>query len=158
MYLCRSQNKNNIRRWFLQRFQKSIKRSYGKHMNLVYDINLIFPCRRRIGNLFHNLSDIVHTIIGCSINLDYIHGCSCGNGLTGLTFSARTSIHRVLTVHRLGKDLGNSGLTCSSCSTEQVGMTDPVSPDLVFQGRYYMLLSLYIFKYCGTKFSVKSCI
>ena len=131
MHFCGCQNKDDIGRRFLQCFQKRIERSDGKHMNLVNNINLVFPFCRRIIHLFDNLPDTVHAIVGCRINLDYIHAGSCCNGSADRTFPTRTAIHRMLTIDRFRKDLGNCGLTGSTGSAEQIGMRSPPASDLV---------------------------
>ena len=43
-----------------------------------------------------------------------------------------TSIHRMLTVDCLCKNLRNRCLTGPSCSAEQIGMSDPVCFNLIF--------------------------
>ena len=131
MHFCRCQNKDDIGRRLFQCFQKRIERSNRKHMHLINNINLEFSFCRRIIDLFDNLPDTVHAIVGCRINLDYIHTGSCCNGLADRTFSTRTAIHRMLTIDRFCKDLGNCGLTGSTGTAEQIGMGSPPAFDLV---------------------------
>ena len=131
MCLCSRKYKNNILRRFFQCLQQRIERSRRQHMHLIDNIDLISAFRRTICYLFTDLTDIIHAVIRRRIDLDHIHRCACCDCLTHLAFSARTSVHRMFTVHRFGKYLGNRRLAGTSCSTEQICMADPACPDLI---------------------------
>ena len=87
-------------------------------MHLIDDIDLVFPCGGRICHLIPDLTDIVHTVVGGSINLNHIHGSACSNGLTGGTFIAGIAVYWMLAVHRFGHDFGDGGLSSTSGSAE----------------------------------------
>ena len=115
-------------------------------MHLVNDIDLKSALRRRVRYLLHNLTDIVHAVIGCGIDLDHIHAGTRRNGLTARTFPAGTSLHGMLTVHRPRKDLGDRSLTCASRSTEEIGVPDTIRLYLILQCSNDMLLPFYLLK------------
>ena len=156
--LCCCQNKDHIRGRLLQCFQQSVERSCGKHMNLINDVDFIFSLCGTVGYLLPDLTDIIHTIIGGSIDLYHIHGSSRLDCLAHGALVAGTSIHRMLTVHCLCQDLSYCGFTCTSGSAEQIGMTNTVMFNLVCQGSYYMILTLNIRKIIWSEFPVKGSI
>ena len=124
-------------------------------MNLIDNINLVFPFRRRIGYLLHNLPDIIYTIVGRSINLNHIHAGSCCNRLTNPAFSAGAVLRGVFTVYHLCKYLCDSSLSGPSGACKQICMADTIRPKLILQGGHNMILPLYISKPCRAKLSVK---
>ena len=131
MNLRRRQNENDILRRFLQRLKQCIKRSYREHMHLINNVNLVFPFSWTICNLLANLTNVIHTIIRCSINLNHIHGCTCTDSLAHLALATRTSLHRIQAVHCLCKYLCNCRLTGSSGSAEKIRMSDTIGLYLI---------------------------
>ena len=109
-------------------------------MNLIDDIDPVRALGRRILNLFANLTNILNPIVGCCINLYHVHGTSRRDGFAGRAFIAGASICRVLAVNRLGKDLRNGGLTGSTGSAEQIGMSDTAGIDLICQRCHNVIL------------------
>ena len=73
VHLRGCQYKDDILRRLLQRLQERIKSAYGKHMHLVYDVDLIPALRRAVRHLLPDLPDVIHTIVGSSVNLNHIH-------------------------------------------------------------------------------------
>ena len=127
-------------------------------MNLVNDINLIFSFRRGIGYFVHDLTDIVHTIVGSSIDLDHIHAGTGCDSATGRAVTAGASFYRMFAVDTSCKNFRNSGLTRSSCTTEQISMSYALCLYLIFQSGDDRILSLHIFKTCRPEFPVQGCI
>ena len=101
-------------------------------MDLIDDVNPVFSLCRRVLYLFPDVTDVFHTIVGCCIDLYYIHRSSCKNGLAGRTLVTGASIYRMFAVYSPGIDLRYTGLTCTSGSAEQIGMTNTFRRDLVF--------------------------
>ena len=154
MHFCGGQNKDHIGGRFLQGLQQCVKCPYGEHMHLVYNINLVFALCRRIGYLLHNFTDIIHAVIGGGIYLDHIHAGSRRDRLTDAAFPAGTVLRRILTIHRACKDFRHGRLSRSPCTGKQIGMSDTVCLQLVFQGSHNMILPLYIHKSIRAKLSV----
>ena len=127
-------------------------------MNLVNDVDAVAPIRRRVLHLLPDIADIFHTIVGCRIDLDHIHGCSRLYRPTGRALITWTAVHRLLTVDCPCKDLGNTRLTGSARPAEEVRVPDPPGVDLIFQGLYDMVLTPDLFKGRRTPFSVQCCI
>ena len=158
VHLRGRQNENHIGRRLLQGFQQRIKGSYGEHMHLVDDVNLIFPLRRRVGYLIHNFPDVVHAVIGGRIDLDHVHAGTSRNGAAASALPTGRAVHRMLTVDGFRKNFRYGCLSGSSCSAEQIGMSDSFGSYLIFQSRNNVVLSLYVLKTFRAKFTVKSCI
>ena len=154
MRLCSCQDKHNIRRWFLQCFQQGIEGTCGKHMNLINNIYFIFTFCRAVRNLFSDLTYIIHTIVGCSIDLDHIHCSSCLDCLAHGTFITGAAIYGMLTVDCLRQNFGYCCFTGSSGTAEQIGMSDSVRFYLILQCCYNMLLPFDIRKVVRTELSV----
>ena len=127
-------------------------------MHLVNNVNLVFPFRRGIGHLVTDLPDIINAVIGRSVNLYHIHGGAGVDGAAGSTFIARISVHRMLTVHRSCKNFGDTGLSRSSCPAEQVGVTDSIRHNLVFQSCNDRILSFHLTKGVRTELTIQCCI
>ena len=101
-------------------------------MHLIDDIDPVRAFRRRILDLFPDLTDILHTVVGCRVDLYYIHGASGCDCLAGCAFIARTSVHWMLTVYCLCKNLCNGSFAGSPCSAKQISMADTPAGNLVF--------------------------
>ena len=158
MCLRRGQYKNHIRRWFLQCLKQGIKGSRRKHMHLIDDIHLIITLCRTIGHFLTDLTDIIHAIVGCGIDLDHIHGSSCLDCSAHLTFVAGTSIDRMLTVHCLRQNLRHRCLTGTSRPAEQIGMSDTAGIDLICQRCHNVILPFDISKIIRSELSVQGSI
>ena len=155
MYLRGGQNKDHIGRRFLQGLKQRVEGSYGKHMDLIDDIDPVTALCGRILNLFPDIPDILHAVVGGRVNLHHIHGGTRENGPAGGTFIAGTSIQRMLAVHRPGKDLGDTGLSGTPCAAEKVRVACPAGNNLVFQRLYNGVLAFYVLKGNRTPFAVQ---
>ncbi len=102
-------------------------------MHLVDDKHAVFSLRRRIGNLLNDAADVIHAVVAGCIHLHDIQIRILRNRAAGGTLAARVSVCRVLTVHRLGKNLGNCRFAGPTGSAEQIAVADPAGIDLVFQ-------------------------
>ena len=69
MLLRRGQDENSMTGRFFQRFQKRIECRSRKHVYLVDDINLILANLWRDTHLLHQLTNIVHRVVGGCIKL-----------------------------------------------------------------------------------------
>ena len=118
MRLGGRQNKNDIRRRFLQGLKQCIERSYGKHMHLIDNVDFVFSFGRTVLHLLADLADVVDAVVGSRIDLNHVHGIARRNRPACRTFPARTPVHRMLTVDRLRKNLGNRRLSRSSGSAK----------------------------------------
>src|SRR6476619_5809988 len=67
-----SQNENGIARRFFQRFLEGVESRIRKHVNLIDDVDLVLSGLRRVTNLFYEVPDVFHGVVGSSIELVHI--------------------------------------------------------------------------------------
>src|SRR5699024_9251082 len=127
-------------------------------MNLIDNVYFITPFCGSVSHLFPDLPDIVHAIIGSSVDLDHIHGSSFLDRPACPALVAGTPVHRVFTVDRPCQYFCNGGLTCAPGTAEKICMSDSISFYLIFQCCYYMFLFFYVFKILRADLTVKSSI
>ena len=118
------------------------------------DVDFVFTFCGAVGNFLSDLSNVIYTVVGCSINLDHVHGCSRRNGFAHGTFPAGASVHRMLTVHCFRKDLCHRCLSGSAGSAEQIGMSDSIRFDLIFQRCNNMILPFHILEGVRAEFTI----
>ena len=92
-------------------------------MNLVDNVYLIVSFCRAIGHFLADFTDVVHTVVGCGIDLDHVHRGAGLYRLTHFTFTTGASIYRVL-------------------AAEQIGVSDTVRLDLIGQRGHNVILAL----------------
>ena len=124
-------------------------------MDLIDDIDLVASFCRPVSYFFPDFPDIVHTVIRGRVDLDHVHRVPCRNRPAGRALSAGAAVHRVLTVHGLGKDFCHRGLSGPPGPAEQICMSDPPGGYLIFQGLDNGILAFHIFKLTGAKFPVQ---
>ena len=93
-------------------------------MNFINDVHTHFYLRRCINRIIPQITHIVYTVVGCSIDLQNIHA---GTGINGLTTAAAitgVSILWVFTIDRFSKDFCAAGFARSPRTGEQVCMTE----------------------------------
>ncbi len=117
-----SQNKDNIRGWFLQRLEKGVGGFFSEHVDFIYDIDLIAGL---IGGVIYPLaefSDFINTAITGSVNLNYIQspGFSyCLAERASITWFAFTVAKAV---DCLSQNTAGASLTGSPRAAEKIGM------------------------------------
>ena len=104
-------------------------------MNLVYNVYLIASLGRAICDFFPDLPDIIHAVIGGSVNFHNIHGSSCIDCPAGGAFITGASVYRMFTVYCFCQYLGNGRLAGSSCAAEKIGVGQLSGGDGVLQRR-----------------------
>ena len=123
-------------------------------MHLIDNVDLVFSCGGRIGDLLPDFTDVVHTVVGCGIDLDDVHGSARSDGLAGLTLPAGISVHGMLTVDGLCQNLGYACLSGTSGPTKKIGVANTVRHDLIFQCFHNMVLTLHRSEGVRTEFTI----
>ena len=123
-------------------------------MHFIDNINLILSLSGRVRYFIHNFTDIVHAVVGRRVDFNHVHGCTGSNRLAYGTFSAGTSVYGIFTIHGPCKNFGNRSFTGTAGARKQIGMSDAVCLNLVFQGRYNMFLPFDILKFRRAELSV----
>mgnify|MGYP006969180271 CR=1 FL=1 len=115
-------------RRFFQGFQKRIERGRGQHVYLVDDEHALFALGRRISNILADITDVVNTVVGGSVQLRDIQDRALINAAAGVAAVAGGAVHRIFAVDGLRQDLCRGGL---------FGLAEPAAhfcgdPDLLY--------------------------
>lgn len=138
----------------LQGLEESVERLLGQHVHLVNDVHLVMSDLRRNAHLVHQLSDILHRVVGCSVQLENVQGTLLVECAAGLTVVAGFSVClKVQAVDGLGQNARASGLAHASGSTEQIRLGYFTREDGILQRGGQCSLSNDQLKIPGTVFS-----
>ena len=135
------QHENHMGRRFLQRFQQSVERLVGQHVDFIDDINLIAGLRRRKLHIFPQIANLVDAPVRCGIDLINIHRHAVINQFTGTAVIAGRRRRPLLAVQSFRQDFGGAGLTGSPRSGKQIGVGNTPRHDRIFQRHADMLLA-----------------
>ena len=93
-------------------------------MHLVDNINLITAFGRRKGYLFPQVTNIIYTGVGRSVNFNYIQRGSLHNALTVAALAAWLGSRPLLAVQSLGQNTRHTGLTGAAWTGKQIGVSN----------------------------------
>ena len=119
-------------------------------MDFIDNINLVTAGVGRKKHLVLDLTDVVNTGVGGTINLNHIKAGTTGNFLAGRTLTAGLGSRPPLAVQRLGKDTGRGGFPTATGAGKQVGMGNLAGLNRILQGSRYKFLSHKTIKILGT--------
>ena len=132
MLLRRSQNKDSVTGRFLQCFQECVESGSREHMHLIDNIYLIFTDLWRDAHLFHQLTDIIHRIVGSGIKFMDIIRPLFVESHTRFAFVAGFTIgSRRHTVDGFGEDSRTSSLSHPARSAKQISMSQFLGSDCI---------------------------
>ena len=124
MFLRCGEDEDDMCGWFLQRLQEGVESCCRQHVNLINDKHLVLANLRRDARLLHQRLDVLHAIVGCSIELKDVKRALFVECLTAFTLSTSLTILRGRhTVDGLRKDACTGSLTHTAWSAEEVGMS-----------------------------------
>ena len=124
-------------------------------MHFVDDIHPIFAHGGGKMYLFTQIADVVHAVVGGSIDLRHIQHGTLIDAAAYLAFVARIAIHRMQAVDRFRQNFGAGGLAGSARSGEQIRVRQPSGAQFVFQRCGHMRLTPYIRKGLRPPFTVQ---
>ena len=133
MELCGCQNKEQMLRRLLNDLQQRIEGRNGQHVYLVNDIHTHFHLRRGVNGIVPEITDVIHAVIGGSVDFQYIHTGAGINGLASLAAVAGVPVIRIQAVDCLGKDLGATGFAGTPGAGKQISMAHSAADKLGFQ-------------------------
>ena len=121
MDLGRREDEFDVCRWFFEGFEEGIEGSFGEHMHLVDDVDLVSRLGRlELGSL-NDVADIVDSRIGCGIDFDDVEEFPLIKGTTVITHSTWIPIRSEgETIHSLGEDSRHTRFPRPSRSMEQI--------------------------------------
>ena len=154
MKLGGRQNKQQMLRRLLNDFQQRIEGGQGQHMHLIDDIHPLFYLGRRVNRIVPQVTNVIHAVIGGSIDFQHIHAGSVINGAARRTSITGIPPIGMLTVDRLGKNLRAGGLAGAPGAGKQIGMAHFTGHQLCFQCLGYRHLAGHIIKGLRAVFAV----
>ena len=142
MFLRCSEDEDDVCGRLFQRLQEGVESCCRQHVNLINDKHLVLANLRRDARLLHQRLDVLHAVVRGSIELKDVKRALFVERLTRLTLSASLTVLRGRhTVDGLRKDACAGGLTHTTRSAEEVGMSQFSALDGVLQRRGQCLLS-----------------
>ena len=129
--LGRRKNEYHVRRRLLERLQKRVERALRQHVDLVYDVDLVFQLRRKVFYVVAYFSDVVDAVVARGVHLDDIDAASRLGAAAGRALAARVPVDRVLAVDRPRENLRAGRLACSPCSAEKISVGSLPLRDLI---------------------------
>ncbi len=104
-------------------------------MNLVDDVDLVLPDLRWNPHLFHQTADVIHRVVGSSVQLVNVERGVVVEGTARLAFVAGLKVlGGVEAVDGLGHDTGTGGLAHATRTAKQEGLCQSVVADGILQG------------------------
>jgi hypothetical protein len=139
-----SQDEDNMGWWFLESLEQSIGGASTKHMDFIYDIDLVTGLVWSIVDLLPEAPDIFNTSVTSSINLNHIQSPALGYCLANATIITWFTLAIGKTIYCLSQNTPGAGLARSSWTAEKIGMRHTPATEGVAQCLCYMFLPDYL--------------
>lgn len=110
----------------LKCFEEGVECADGKHVYFIDNVYFVFCLRRGESDGLFELADIVDAGIGCCVDFDDVERFVFCEGDALSAFEAWLGALSVGAIDGLGKESGESGLSGSSRSGEEIGMSEAV--------------------------------
>src|SRR5690606_25599149 len=132
----------DVRGRLFQRLEECVPGALGKHVDLVYDHDLVAIARRAVGQRFLKTAYLVHAVVTRAIYLLHVHVGAERDLFAGRTLEARGSrwARAVQTVERFGEDACAGRFANAANTGEQKRVSNTVMGDRIGQGRRDMVL------------------
>ena len=138
-----SQNKNNMRGWFLEGLEESVRGAGTKHVDFVDDVDLVACLVGCIVDLLTETADIVDASVAGSVNFDDIQSAALGYCLTHGAGIAGFTVAIGETIYRLSQNARGAGLAGSPRATKKIGMRYTAAAESIEQCLCYRFLANY---------------
>lgn len=103
-------------------------------MHLIDDEDAVFATLRGRLHLVGDVADVVDTIVGGGVEFNDIHGGASVDGFAIIAFATCLAVGgRVKAIDCLGEDSGAGSFADAAGPTEEVGLSESVGRDGVFQ-------------------------
>ena len=139
-----SQHEDNMWWWFLKRFEQGIRGAITKHVDFIYDVDLVAGLVGGIVDLLTEAPNIINASVAGGINFYDIQSSGLGYCLAHGASIARLSITTGKTVHCLSQNAGGAGLTSSPWATKKIGVRYMATNKGVVQCLCYRFLPDYL--------------
>ena len=114
MRLSRREEEYNMLRRLLQCLEECVERTNREHVDLVYDIYLIFSLGRCEAYFFADPSYVINTVVGSCVDLDDVHQGPAYDALADRAFVTWIAVDGRFAVYGSGEYLRDGSLTCSA--------------------------------------------
>ena len=147
----RAEDENHMRRRLFERLEERVERRRREHVNLVDDVNLVAPARRReLYAADDLLAHILDARAARSVELVHVGMRALGDQQAVATRAVGIGSGALLAQQGFGQQASRCGLTGAAWAGEQVGVRDFVLLDRIFQRPLDGLLSHDVFEYLRT--------
>ncbi len=143
---CGGKDEYHMRRWFFQGLQQGVESVLGQHVHFVNDVNLILALHGGVFDLFAQVTDIVHTVVGSAVDFQHVHGRTLVHGNAIFADFAGRGRGSLFTVQSLGENACGGGFPHSAGAGEQKRMGDAAGRKGVAERLGDMLLSHHFFE------------
>jgi hypothetical protein len=127
-------NEDDMRRRFLQSFQKGIEGLVSEHVYFIDDVNLEFILSGKIPDILPELSNLINAPVGGPVNLYHIHRNTRADFLAEGTAIARLRGRPVLAIEGFGQNPGHRSFTHPARASKKVSVRYPLPSDGILQG------------------------
>ena len=125
-------------------------------MHFVDDIDFIAAGYRRISDLFAQIADLVHAVVGSGVDLHHVERRGIFQRAADFALPARRTVYGRKTVDRPRENARGRGFARSARTAKQVRVPDLIRFDLVDQRSDDMILPDHLVEGFRTVFSVNS--
>lgn len=109
--------------WLLQSLEEGVERRRGEHMHLVDNEHRVATVLWYDTHLLYEVADVVNRVVRRSIQLVDVERATLVERAARLTLVARLTSLRIQAVDGLGKDTSTGGLTHTTRTTKEVGVS-----------------------------------
>ncbi len=156
--LGRRENKQNVLRRLLQRFEQRVERRAGEHMNFVDDKHAAAQAQRRVLCALDEVAHVADAVVARRVNFCDVRGTLARGDEACLAFAARLAILGREAVHRAREDACRGGLARAARAAEQIGVCRAIRRNLMLQRCGDMLLPNHFRKADGAVLAVERAI
>ena len=153
-----SEDKDDMLRRLLHHLQQGVSAGGGNHVSLIDDEDAVARFRRRIVGAVTQLTHVLHTVMGGSVQLSNVEVArpTGGERNTGITHTTRRGRGALLAVQGAGHDARRGSLSAATRAGKEVRMINAPRVKGGGQRRGDLLLAHHFRERCWTIFPVKS--
>ena len=149
------QDEEQVLRRLLQDLQQGVEGRRREHVDLIDDIHPLFHIGRGIDGLVPQGPHLVNTVVGGSVQLQYIQKAPVVDTQARRAGVAGIPVHWMLAVYRLGQDFGTGRLAGAPGTGKQVCVGSAAFRHLFFQGLRNVFLADDVGKRLGPPLAIQ---
>ncbi len=118
------EDKDSMWRWFFECLQEGIRSAGTKHVDFIYDVDLVTGFAGSIVDSFTEVADIINAGVTGGINFYDIQSPALGYCLAHRASVTRFTLAIGKAIHRLSQDTPGAGLTGTSWTIKKISVRD----------------------------------